>query len=80
MIRVVITDDHELIRSGFARLIEREEDLTLAAEAGDAAETFETLEKEPCDVLVLDISLPDRSGLEVLKELQGRFPRRCYDF
>lgn len=75
MIRVVICDDHELIRSGFARLIDREEDLTLSAEATDAAETLEILETEPCDVLVLDISLPDRNGLEVLKELQGRFPR-----
>ncbi|MFP4301212.1 MAG: response regulator [Spirochaetaceae bacterium] len=75
MIRVVITDDHELIRSGFGRLIERDEDLTLAAEAGDAGETFDTLETVPCDVLVLDISLPDQNGLDVLKELRGRFPK-----
>lgn len=75
MIRVVITDDHELIRSGFGRLIERDEDLTLAAEARDAGETFDALETVPCDVLVLDISLPDQNGLDVLKELRGRFPR-----
>jgi len=74
MIRVAITDDHELIRSGFARLIEREPDMTLSWEARDAAESLRLLEKESCDVLILDISLPDRSGLELLKELKGRFP------
>lgn len=75
MIRVVISDDHELIRSGFARLIERDKELTLTAEAENAGETFQILDTKPCDVLVLDISLPDRNGLEVLKELQARFPR-----
>jgi DNA-binding NarL/FixJ family response regulator len=74
MIRVAIADDHELIRSGFARLIEREPDLALVGEASDAAAAVELLRRESCDVLILDITLPDRSGLELLKELNHRFP------
>mgnify|MGYP006279400093 CR=1 FL=1 len=74
MIRVAIVDDHELIRSGFARLIEREPDLALSGEASDAGDALGLLERESCDVLILDISLPDRSGLELLKELRHRFP------
>lgn len=74
MIRVAIADDHELIRSGFARLIDRESDLSLVGEASDAAGALNLLEQQECDVLILDITLPDRSGLELLKELNHRFP------
>ena len=75
MIRVIIADDHELIRSGFARLMEREEDIAIAGEAADAARAIELLDQSPCDVLILDITLPDRNGIEVLKELTGRNPK-----
>lgn len=74
MIQVIIADDHELIRSGLARLIERETDIILAAEASDAAGAIELLSARPCDVLILDISLPDRNGIEVLKEVIRRYP------
>lgn len=67
MIRVVIADDHELIRAGFARLASREADIDLVAEAETAAEVRRVLSEKTCDVLVLDISLPDESGLEVLR-------------
>ncbi len=75
MIRVVIADDHALIREGFARLVAREASMELAGEADTAAELMELLAHTCCDVLVLDIGLPDRSGLDVLKELRVRYPR-----
>jgi DNA-binding NarL/FixJ family response regulator len=75
MIKVCITDDHELIREGFKKLIAREEDITLVGEARSGAETIEVLEQNGCDVLVLDINLPDKNGLEVLKDIRTLFPK-----
>ncbi len=75
MIRVVIADDHPLIRGGFGRLVARETDMKLTGEAGTAAELMDILARAACDVLVLDIGLPDRSGLDVLKDLCVRYPR-----
>jgi two-component system, NarL family, invasion response regulator UvrY len=70
MIRIVIADDHVLIRDGFAKLIAKENDLALVGEAEDAAGLFEILHCENADIVVLDIGLPDRNGIEVLKDLQ----------
>jgi len=71
MIRVAIADDHPLIRDGFRKLISMEKDITLAAEAKNAAEVHTVLEEEKIDVLILDIGLPDKNGLEVLKDIQA---------
>ena len=75
MIKVCITDDHELIREGFKKLIDREEDITLIGEARSGAETIEILAANQCDVVVLDINLPDKNGLEVLKDILTLFPK-----
>jgi two-component system invasion response regulator UvrY len=75
MIRVIIADDHDLIREGFKRLIAREADICLVGEAKSGDGLFHLLEKVKCDVLVLDISLPDKNGLDVLAELRTRDSR-----
>jgi DNA-binding NarL/FixJ family response regulator len=72
MIRVAIADDHELIRDGFKKILSTETDIVFAGEAKSAKELLNFLTKNPVDVLVLDIGLPDRSGLEVLEELRVR--------
>lgn len=74
MIKVCITDDHELIREGFKKLIAREKDISIIGEAESGAETIEILAANQCDVVVLDINLPDKNGLEVLKDVKTRFP------
>lgn len=75
MIRVYIADDHDLIRSGFTRLIGAELDMCLVGEARTAAETLQALATSTPNVLVLDIGLPDRNGLEVLKDVRTLYPR-----
>lgn len=70
MIRVIIADDHDLIRDGFRRLIDYEPQLTWAGEARNAEELFQVLDATPCDVLLLDLSLPDKNGLDILKDLR----------
>jgi len=71
MVRVLICDDHPIFRAGLKQTLSVHPDIRVVGEAGSAAELFERLAAVPCDVLVLDISLPDRNGLEVLGELRA---------
>jgi DNA-binding NarL/FixJ family response regulator len=74
MIRVILTDDHMLVRKGLRHLIEEQDDMTVVAEAGTAPDLLATLSSTVCDVVVLDISLPQRSGLDVLRQLRASYP------
>jgi DNA-binding NarL/FixJ family response regulator len=71
VITVVIADDHELIRDGMRKLIEQESDVTLAGEASNAEELMNLLRSKEVDVAVLDIGLPDKNGIEVLKDVRA---------
>lgn len=73
MIRTVIVDDHELIRDGFKKLLSAESDITLAGEAGSGKELFDLLDSVPIDVVVLDINLPGKDGLEVVKDISVQY-------
>ena len=78
MVRVLICDDHPIFREGLKQTLGLHPDIRVVGEAGSAAELFEALAGTACDVVVLDISLPDRSGLEVLGELlAGSAPPRA---
>jgi two-component system, NarL family, invasion response regulator UvrY len=70
MIKVFITDDHLLIREGFKKLLKDEMDIEVAGEAGNAKDAMDFVLKNNIDVLILDINLPDKSGLDLLKELK----------
>jgi two-component system invasion response regulator UvrY len=72
MTRIFIVDDHVLIREGLKKILCTESDLTVVGEAQCGNEALDKLEKCDCDVLLLDIALPDKSGLEVLKEVKAR--------
>jgi DNA-binding NarL/FixJ family response regulator len=75
MKRIFIVDDHVLILEGLKKILREEADMIVAGEASNAVETFERIGKADCDILVLDLGLQDRSGLDVLKEVKVRFPR-----
>ncbi len=71
MIRVLVADDHALIRDGFRKLIEEEDDMVMAGEAATAHDALELLRTDKIDVMILDISLPDKNGIEVLKDIKA---------
>lgn len=75
MIRVIIADDHPIVRHGLRRLLDLERDLSVVAEAADGAELVERLAAVPCDVLVLDLSLPHIRGLDLIHLVRERHPR-----
>lgn len=74
MIRTLLVDDHAIVRTGFRALIERELDIVIAAECASLAEAETALDGGAVDVLVLDITLRNDSGLAALPVLRGRFP------
>ncbi len=70
MIRVILCDDHAVVRRGIREMLSEAVDIQVVAEAGSYAEVREALRAAPCDVLVLDLNLPGRGGLEVLASLR----------
>jgi DNA-binding NarL/FixJ family response regulator len=74
MIKVIIVDDHPVVRRGLRQIIEDEPDMEVAGEAKNAGEFFSLLRKVNCTLVLLDISLPDKSGFDVLKQLQYELP------
>jgi DNA-binding NarL/FixJ family response regulator len=75
MIRVFVVDDHAIVRRGLKQILDEASDCTLIGEASTATDALIGLRKTPCDVVVLDISLPDRSGLDLLPQIRQEFPR-----
>ncbi len=70
MIRIILCDDHAVVRRGIRDTLTEAVDIQVVAEAGTYAEVREALRVFPCDVLLLDLNLPGRGGLEVLATLQ----------
>lgn len=74
MIKVLIVDDHPVVRKGLLQILVEEPDVEVAAEATTAAELLDLVREKEWDVIVLDITLPDRSGLEALKDVKAMRP------
>lgn len=70
MTRVILCDDHALIRRGIRDTLAEQPDMQIVGEAGEYGELRNLLRTTPCDVLVLDINMPGRSGLDVLHALK----------
>ena len=74
MARVLVADDHPLLRSGLKQVLEHEPDLQLGGEAEDSEEALRRVQEEPWDLVILDLSMPGRGGLEVLREIRQLRP------
>jgi DNA-binding NarL/FixJ family response regulator len=72
--KVLIADDHAVVRRGLRQILEAEPDLEVAGEATSGAEVMDALHMQRYDVAVLDITMPGRGGLEVLHEIRQEFP------
>ena len=70
MINVLITDDHPVVRRGIRQILEDDERIGLVQEACDGKELFEKLKEQLFDVILLDISLPGRSGLDLISQIK----------
>jgi DNA-binding NarL/FixJ family response regulator len=69
--RILIVDDHPFMRAGLAQLIDKQPDLQVCGEAGDPGEALRVLGKVPTDLVLTDITMPGRSGIEFIKDVQA---------
>lgn len=73
-VRIVIADDHPIVRKGFVALLESEPDYSVVAEAGDGLEAIQVVEREAPDVLLCDVSMPGLHGVEVARRVAALSP------
>jgi DNA-binding NarL/FixJ family response regulator len=74
-IRILIADDHPIVREGFKQVLSETKDMVVADEAGNGQEVMSLVRNNTYDVILLDISMPGRNGLEILKELRSSYPK-----
>jgi len=72
--RLLIVDDHPMMRTGLAQLIDNEVDLKVCAEAENAGQALDIAVRQALDLILLDISLPDKNGLELIKDIRALKP------
>lgn len=75
MIRILIADDHAIVREGLKRIVTSADDMEVVGEAADGTEVMQHVRGSDFDVLVLDLSMPGRSGMELIKLVRGEKPK-----
>lgn len=75
MIHVLIADDHAIVRQGLRQILSETDDLVVAGEADDGAEALQLARSRQWDVFLLDVSMPNRNGIDTLKQLKKEFPK-----
>lgn len=75
MTRVLIADDHPIVRQGLQKIVDATSDMRVEAEAVDAQQTLDRAASDTLDLVLLDLSMPGADGLDLLKELRRRRPQ-----
>ena len=75
MIRIVIADDHPVVRAGVSQIVARSADIRVAGEADSGESLLREIRKTSCDVVVMDMSMPGMGGLEALQRIKAIWPR-----
>jgi DNA-binding NarL/FixJ family response regulator len=75
MIKVFIVDDHEIIREGLKMILKEESDLVVVGEAQDGAEALEKIKEIDCDIMLLDMNMPGRNGIDLLGDVKALKPQ-----
>lgn len=75
MIRILIVDDHAIVRHGLKQIVEASGEMCVVAEADSGGEALRKIRQITCDVVLLDISMPDMSGIDVLKQIHAEKPQ-----
>jgi DNA-binding NarL/FixJ family response regulator len=75
MIRIVIADDHAILRQGVRQILLAQSDMDVVGEAANYAEVMQQVRREECDVLLLDIAMPGKNGIDTLKQVKQEYPK-----
>lgn len=74
MINIIIVDDHPIFRAGLKQIIDEQSNMRVCGEAKNGQELYKIIRQLKWDIIVLDISLPDENGLDILKQIKYEFP------
>jgi two-component system invasion response regulator UvrY len=74
MIKILIADDHAIVREGLKQILSETSDMVVTAEAANGTEALDRISENDLDLVVLDIGMPGRSGLDILKEIKSQRP------
>jgi two-component system response regulator DevR len=74
VLRLLVVDDHEVVRQGLVALLDRREAFQVVAEAGTVAEAIEQARRHQPEIVIMDVRLPDGSGIEACREIRAEFP------
>ena len=75
MIRIMLADDHAIIRDGLKQIISFNPDMQVVAEAGSGDEVLQLLRQTPCDLLLTDLSMPGRNGIALIQQIKAAYPK-----
>jgi DNA-binding NarL/FixJ family response regulator len=75
MIRIIVADDHAIVRQGLRSILDAAQDMRCVAEAENAGEAMRAIRDIECDALLLDISMPGKNGIDILKQIKKEKPR-----
>ncbi len=73
--KIVLADDHSIVRSGVRNIINKEPDLSVIGEAANGEELVKILRSMKCDLIILDLTMPEMDGMEAMKEIHQRYPK-----
>src|SRR5437762_2548413 len=73
--KILLVDDHPMMRAAFAQLINKQPDMEVCSEAGSPVEAFDKLARSKADLALADITMPGRSGIEFIKDLLALYPK-----
>jgi DNA-binding NarL/FixJ family response regulator len=75
MLRIIVADDHAIVRQGLRQILNAEGDFEVTGEAASYPEVMQLMRREGCDVLILDVAMPGKNGIETLKQLKQEWPK-----
>ena len=75
MTDLLIVDDHEIVRAGIKRLVENTPNLNIVADLGSGEEAYQFLQKNTVDLIIMDVSMPGKGGIETTNQIKKRFPK-----
>jgi len=75
MIKLVLVDDHDIVRVGLKRLLENQQDIKIIGDFGDGETAYEFIRKNETDVIVMDLSMPGKGGIESTRQIKKQFPK-----
>ena len=75
MIRLVLVDDHDIVRAGIKRLLENNQNIKVVGDFGNGETAYEFIRENKVDVIVMDLSMPGKGGIESTRQIKKQFPK-----